>query len=145
MRSPFRRFLRHIWSDTEGASALEFAIVAPIFFMLVFGILVYGYYFASISMLNHIAYESARATITGLSDDERNTLALARADELISGLGGFVDKNAVEVDAASDGDGIYAVTVHYRFDALGLIGASSLLALPPMEQTIRVEMSHGGY
>ncbi len=145
MRFPLRRLLRRTWSDTEGASALEFAIVAPVFFMLVFGILVYGYYFASISMLNHIAYEAARATVTGLSDDERNTLAHARADELISGLGGFIDADAVEVDAANDGEGIYAVTVHYRFDALGLIGASSLLPLPPMEQTIRVEMSHGGY
>ena len=145
MRSPLRCFLRRTWSDTEGASALEFAIVAPVFFMLVFGILVYGYYFASISMLNHIAYEAARATITGLSDDERNALAQARADELISTFGAFIDADAIDVDAAADGDGVYAVTVHYQFDALGLIGASSLLPLPPMEQTIKVQMSHGGY
>jgi Flp pilus assembly protein TadG len=145
MRSPLRRFLHRTWSDTEGASALEFAIVAPVFFMLVFGILVYGYYFASISMLNHIAYEAARATVTGLSDDERNALAQARADELISAFGGFIDADAIDVDAAADGDGIYAVTVHYQFDALGLIGASSLLPLPPMEKTIKVQMSHGGY
>jgi Flp pilus assembly protein TadG len=136
---------RRVWSGTEGASALEFAIVAPVFFMLVFGIIIYGYYFASLSMLNHIAYEAARATVTGLSDDERSALAHARADELISGLGGFIDAGAVEVSAATGGDGIYAVTVHYQFSALSLIGASSLVPLPPMEQTIRVEMSHGGY
>ena len=145
MRTPIRRFLHRTWSDSEGASALEFAIVAPVFFMLVFGILVYGYYFASLSMLNHIAYEAARATVTGLSDDERNTLAQARADELISAFAGFIDEEAIEVDAATDGDGIYAVTVHYQFNALELIGASSLLPLPPMEQTIKVQMSHGGY
>jgi hypothetical protein len=96
-------------------------------------------------MLNHIAYEAARATVTGLSDDERNALAQARADELISAFGGFIDADAIDVDAAADGDGIYAVTVHYQFDALGLIGASSLLPLPPMEKTIKVQMSHGGY
>ena len=145
MRFPLRRLLLGTWSGTEGASALEFAIVAPVFFMLVFGVIVYGYYFASISMLNHVAYEAARATISGLSDDERSTLAYARADELISGLGGFIDADAIEVQAAADGDGVYAVTIHYEFDALGLIGASSFLPLPPMEQTIRVEMSHGGY
>jgi Flp pilus assembly protein TadG len=140
-----RGFFRRAWADTEGASAIEFAIVAPVFFMLVFGIIVYGYYFAALSMLNHIAYEAARATVTGLSDDERSTLAHMRADELIGGLGGFIDAEAVEVSAATDGEGLYAVTVHYQFNALSLIGASSLVPLPPMEQTIRVEMSHGGY
>jgi Flp pilus assembly protein TadG len=145
MRCKPRSFLYRLWSDAQGASALEFAIVAPVFLMLVFGIIVYGYYFASLSMLNHVAYEAARATVTGLSDDERSELAHARADELISGLGGFIDADAIDVDAATDGDGIYAVTVHYEFNALSLIGASSILPMPPMEQTIRVEMSHGGY
>lgn len=145
MRSRASRYLRRLWSHTGGASALEFAIVAPVFFTLIFGILIYGYYFASMSMLNHIAYESARATVSGLDDDERNALALARADELIDDLGGFIDSDSIQVDAAADGDGIYAVTVHYQFDALGLIGMSSLLPMPPTEQTIRVEISHGGY
>ena len=145
MRLPTQRFLQRAWSATDGTSALEFAIVAPIFITLVFGILIYGYYFASLSMLNHIAYESARATVTGLSDDERSTLAHARADELIDALDGFIDPNSIEVDAGSDGNGIYAVTVHYEFSALALIGVASILPLPPLEQTIRVEMSHGGY
>jgi len=145
MHSLKRRFLHRAWSSTEGTSALEFAIVAPIFFTLVFGILIYGYYFASLSMLNHIAYESARATVTGLSDDERSMLAHARATELIDALDGFIDADAVEVDAASAGNGIYAVTVHYQFSTLALIGAASILPLPPLEQTVRVEMSHGGY
>ena len=34
------------------------------------------------------------------------------------------------MDAAADGEGIYAVTVHYQFDALGLMGMSSLLPVP---------------
>ena len=145
MCNPQRRSWHHFWSENSGASALEFAIVAPVFFMLVFGILIYGYYFASMSMLNHIAYESARATVSGLSDGERNLLAMTRANELISELDGFIDSDSIQVDAAADGEGIYAVTVHYQFSALGLIGASSILPLPAPEQTIRVEMSHGGY
>jgi Flp pilus assembly protein TadG len=145
MRNRTRAYFNRVWTDAGGASALEFAIVAPVFFMLVFGILIYGYYFASMSMLNHIAYESARATISGLSDDERSVLALARANELIGGLDGFIDSGSIQIDAGADGEGIYAVTVHYQFDALGLIGMSSLLPLPATEQTIRVEMSHGGY
>jgi len=46
MHSLKRRFLHRAWSSTEGTSALEFAIVAPIFFTLVFGI---GTYLAGIA------------------------------------------------------------------------------------------------
>jgi Flp pilus assembly protein TadG len=145
MRRVLVLLLQRTRRDTSGASAIEFAIVAPVFFMLIFGIIVYGYYFASLSLVNHIAYESARATISGLSDDERGTLAHARADELIASLSGFLGSDTITVDAASAGDGIYAVTVHHQFNLLNLIGASSLLPLPPSDQTITVQISHGGY
>jgi Flp pilus assembly protein TadG len=131
--------------DTSGASALEFAIVAPVFFMLIFGIVIYGYYFATMSAVNHIAYEAARSTIAGYSDAERNSLAQARAAAVISSFGGFLNSSAVTVSTASTGAGTYAVTVRYQFDALGLIGAASLLPLPPTDQVATVEVSFGGY
>jgi len=144
MRNRRKGILRRLHRDSGGASAIEFAIVAPVFFMLVFGIIVYGYYFASLNMVNHIAYEAARASISGLDDDERSALAHARANELIASLG-FLDADSLQVDAAPDGPGIYAVTVHYHFGALTLIGAASILPLPPIDQTVTVKMSHGGY
>ena len=137
--------LRRLACDATGASAIEFAITAPLFLMLLFGILVYGYYFAALSIVNHIAYESARATIAGLTDDERSALALERADELIAAFAGLIDSETIEVDAAAGSEGIYAVTVHYEFSGLELFGASTILPLPSSEHTARIEVSHGGY
>ena len=51
MRRTARGFLQRAWSDTEGASALEFAIVAPVFFMLVFGVIAV---IAAIAQINPI-------------------------------------------------------------------------------------------
>jgi Flp pilus assembly protein TadG len=131
--------------DASGASAIEFAIVAPLFFTLLFGIVVYGYYFASMGMVNHLAYEAARASIAGLTDEERSSLAHAKADALMASLNGFLDAGAVEVDAGPSSSGTYAVTVRYHFDMRRLVGATLILPLPPADQTARVEVSHGGY
>ena len=145
MRNAFREFIGRARRNTSGASAIEFTIVAPVFFLLIFGIIIYGYYFATMSLMNHIAYEAARATISGLYDDERSTLAHARADALIASLSSFVGSDTIEVDAAPASDGIFTVTVHYQFNWVNLIGASSLLPLPSSDQTVTVQISHGGY
>ena len=145
MRKIIREFIGRAGRDSSGASAIEFAIVAPVFFLLIFGIVVYGYYFATMSLVNHIAYEAARAAVSGLSDDERSTLAHARADALIASLSGFLGADTIEVDTAPASDGIYTVSVHYQFNWVNLIGASSLLPLPSSDQTVTVEISHGGY
>jgi Flp pilus assembly protein TadG len=145
MRNRIRYLLEWARTEIAGASAIEFAIVAPVFFMLIFGIVVYGYYFATLSLVNHIAYEAARATISGLDDGERSILAQARADELITSLQSFLGANTVDVAVGPGSDGIYTVTVHHHFDLLDLIGGSSILPLPPADQTATVEISHGGY
>ena len=42
---------------------MEFALVAPVFLTLLFGIILYGFYFASLNMVTHIAYEAARQRV----------------------------------------------------------------------------------
>lgn len=49
----------------KGAAMLEFAAVAPVFFMLVFGIIELGRGLMVISLLNHAARISCRKAITG--------------------------------------------------------------------------------
>lgn len=70
----FRALLR----DRKGASAVEFALIAPVLLLLVAGILAYGSVFATSLSLQQLAAETARATIGGLNDAERQTLAQAR-------------------------------------------------------------------
>src|SRR5262245_33302235 len=110
------RFLR----NKSGASALEFALVIPIFLTLVFGTIVYGAYFASLGIVHQIAAEAARATVTGLTDAERQSLATQRAAALVASYGALLNTATVTVQATATSAGSFAVTVSQQFDALGL-------------------------
>jgi Flp pilus assembly protein TadG len=137
--------IRRAARETDGASAIEFALVATIFFMLVFGIIVYGAYFGSLGLVNHIAYEAARASVSGLSDNERSQLAQARAGELFAVYSGLLDTDSIQVTAGPAASGIFEVTVSHEFDAFGLTDALTFVPLPPTTQTATVQISNGGY
>jgi Flp pilus assembly protein TadG len=68
------RHLRHRHDD--GATALEFGLVAPIIFLLIFGIIQYGYLFWSLQTAAATAREATRQLIVGT--DEACALANAR-------------------------------------------------------------------
>lgn len=59
----------------DGAAALEFGLVAPVVFMLIFGIIQYGYLFWSLQTAAATAREATRQLIVGT--DEACTLANA--------------------------------------------------------------------
>ena len=66
--------------DRTAASAVEFALVMPIFLLVLFGIIVYGSYLAMVHGLQQLTAEAARASIGGLSDSERLSLATSDID-----------------------------------------------------------------
>jgi len=134
-------FLEH----KGGASAIEFALVVPIFLTLVFAIIVYGSYFASLGIINQIASEAARATVTGLTDAERQSLATQRATALVTSYGAVLNTATVVVQAAPTSAGAFAVTVSQQFNALGLGNISAILPMPPTQQSATVEVARGGY
>jgi Flp pilus assembly protein TadG len=70
--------------DKSGASTVEFALIAPFLLLLVGAILAYGSIFATSLSLQQIAAETARATIGGLNDSERKTLAEAKLASISS-------------------------------------------------------------
>ena len=49
----------------DGAAAVEFALVLPIFIALVFGIIQYGFYFWTAETANSAAREAARRVVVG--------------------------------------------------------------------------------
>jgi Flp pilus assembly protein TadG len=129
----------------DGASAIEFALVIPIFLSLTFGIVVYAGYFASLSIVQQIAYEAARASVTGLTDAERQSLATQRATQLVASYGGVLNTASVTIAAAPTSAGSFAVTVSQQFNAFGLGNISALLPMPPTQQSATVEVARGGY
>lgn len=52
--------LGRLWRDERGATALEFAILAPVFFLLIFGIIAFGLVFWTQVGLQHGAEMAAR-------------------------------------------------------------------------------------
>ncbi|MDN4987344.1 pilus assembly protein [Bradyrhizobium arachidis] len=100
--------------DEGGATAVEFAMMLPIFLTLIFGIVVFGSYFAMIHGVQQLAAEAARTSVAGLSDTERNSLAQSYVTSSVTDYP-LLDATKVNVVAApsiSDPN-VYVVTVSY--------------------------------
>lgn len=67
--------LRRLCQQEQGASAIEFAIIAPVFLTVVFGILAYGIYLGSAHSVEQLAADAARASVAGITDAERTQIA----------------------------------------------------------------------
>lgn len=63
-----------IRKDCRGVAAIEFAMIAPVFFILLLGIAAYGVYFSAVSSLQELTADAARASVAGMSVTERQTI-----------------------------------------------------------------------
>jgi Flp pilus assembly protein TadG len=63
-----------IRKDCRGVAAIEFALIAPVFFLLLLGIAAYGIYFSAISSLQELTADAALASVAGVSAAERQTI-----------------------------------------------------------------------
>jgi Flp pilus assembly protein TadG len=136
-----RRFSR----DRRGAAAAEFAIVAPLLFVFLGGILVYGLYFATIHSLQQLVAEAGRASIAGLDDAERETLARAQIDGTIASYA-LLRREHMQVRAATDPGAADRYTVSIVYDAthLGLNAFGALLPQPPNHIARNAVIRKGG-
>lgn len=62
-------------SNRDGAIAVEYALVMPLFLFSLFGLIAFSSVFTIMGGLQQLATESARAAIAGLSTSERATIA----------------------------------------------------------------------
>lgn len=60
--------------DCAGASAVEFALLAPIYLVLLLGCLAYGIYFGAAHSVQQLTADAARVSVAGLDDAEREEL-----------------------------------------------------------------------
>jgi len=63
-----RRFIRRLRKNERGAAMVEFALIAILFFTLLFGIIEFGWIFNGYITLEAAAKEGARLAIVGASD-----------------------------------------------------------------------------
>jgi Flp pilus assembly protein TadG len=86
--------------DRSGVAAIEFAIVGPLFFLVLLGILIFAMYFGTVHSVQQLAAEAARASIQGLTDSERAELAQSQVNAIV-GSYPLIDRNYLTVSAAS--------------------------------------------
>lgn len=76
--------LRRFRDDTDGAVAVEFMLIAPILFALLFGIVTVGFFMGVSHSVSQLAAGAARASVAGLDETERRSIAnayLAKAED----------------------------------------------------------------
>lgn len=121
--------------DQSGTSAIEFAIVAPVFILLVFGMIAYGIYFGALHSVQQMAADAARTAIAGLDENERKTLAQRYIDLNADGYV-FIDRKKLVVEVKDSDKDSEQFVVSLRYDASQLPIWNLLPMLPLPEKTI---------
>ena len=140
----FAGCLRRGATDARGGSAVEFALIMPLLVTLLFGICTYGIYLGAAHNLRAIAAEAARATVAGISDDERASLARERVRTALAGSFFKSDMVGVEVGPDPADAMLFNVTLVVESRRLGLTGLSGLVPMPPSLLRSTVSVRRGG-
>ena len=88
----------------SGAAALEFALVAPLVFALLFGIIGYGYMLSFRQGISQGAAEGARAAAVEFNSANQSTVALAALNRSLESYGVSCVGTALKKDGATVGD-----------------------------------------
>lgn len=134
---------RAVLKDRSGASALEFAIVGPLFLMMLMGIVAYGGYFWIAHAVQQVANDSARVALGGLTTSERASLAQG---VLSSEIGSYAMLDAAHANINLQ-DQNQTITVSIAYDASNTPFWSLYRLLPMPSSTVvrSATVRLGGY
>ena len=127
--------LRAFGPDATAATAVEFAMLAPLFILLMLGMVAYGIYFGASHSVQQIAADAARTAIAGENAGERNTLVAAFV-AANAGSYPFVDASKLTVEARDSSADPNQFDVSVRYDACDLPIWNLLAGLPMPDVTI---------
>lgn len=134
------------WQRQSGATAVEFALIMPIFLLLLFGIVAYGLIIGIGHSLQQAAQEAARAAVAGLNDTERDSLARRRIQTLIGGAQLISPEGlTIKTGSSSEDPALWTVTLSYNIGAtpLGNLGRAFLVTPDTLKRT--ASYRNGGY
>lgn len=109
------RMLRH----RGGSSAVEFAIIAPIFLLVLLTMIGYGIYLMTAHSVQQVAADAARTAVAGLNNNERQALAKDFVTRTSLGYV-FMDKRYFNVTVGQDLNNSNQFTVTVEYDATEL-------------------------
>jgi Flp pilus assembly protein TadG len=133
-----RRFRR----DQSGATAVEFAFLAPVLIFMLMGITGYGGYFWMSHSVQQLANDAARAAIPGSTAAERATLATAAVAASAGDAELVPAKLSTEV---IDRDGRLTVAVSYDAAQSFAFAVRGVTPMPSDQIRRRASVQLGGY
>ncbi len=129
-----------------GTAALELAIAAPIFVLLLLGMIAFGLYFMYLHELQELASSAARASVSGLSQSERNSLALQFVSNSVS-QSIILNASDVSVSTMTSGSPAtnYSVTVSYDLKDTPIPMLAQMISMQFSNITRTSTIEFGGY
>jgi Flp pilus assembly protein TadG len=132
--------------DRSGVAAIEFAIVGPLFFLVLLGVLIFAIYFGTEHSVQQIAAEAARASVQGLTEEERAALAQNQVNAIV-GSYPLIDRNYLTVSAAAaPGDAnLFNVRISYDASRSIVFAFEGLIPMPSKTIARSAVVRRGGY
>ena len=123
-------------SDQRATAAVEFAMLCPLYLLLIMGMSAYGIYFGASHSVQQLSADAARSAVAGVSSSERETLASGFIARNAAGYP-FIDPDrlSVEVGDSPTDSNQFDVTVSYEASHLPIWNLFDRLPMP--DQTIR--------
>jgi len=134
---------RQFVHDEDGASAVEFAMVMPVFVLLVLGIVGFATVVSTYNGVQQLVAEAARASVAGLSDSERDRIARS----YISGNAGaypFIDPGRLQVTTLPQPTA-FQVQARYDMSDSFVFLLAPLVPLPSPVIVRSAAVQRGGY
>lgn len=130
-------------NNRRAAAAVEFALISPFLLLLIAAILAYGSIFATTLSLQQLAAETARATIGGLDDTERQALAQSYLNATSAS---YPLLQSDHLTFSFDGGGsntLSKVTLNYDMSGHPAYAFAGLLPLPASPLTYTMVITDG--
>lgn len=114
-----RKYLKKCIVHSGGSSAVEFAIVFPLFVLVTLSMIGYGIYLSAATSIQQVAADAARTAIAGLTLDERQRLANDFVRAALEDRA-FINPGKIETSVFEDPLNAGKLTVRLDYDAENL-------------------------
>lgn len=127
-----------------GVAAVEFALVAPVFLFLLFGMIAYGIFFGAAHSVQQLAANSARAAMGGFDLSERELLVREQVAATVAS-DNLLHEPYLTVLVEDEDSDFVRVTVTYDARQLPIWNLYQGLPLPEQTITRSAVIRTGGY
>jgi Flp pilus assembly protein TadG len=132
-----------VCSNQLGSAAIEFAFLAPVFFLFLLGIVCYGSYFYMAHSLQQLANDAARSAVAGLTGSERQSLAQNTFNNEITNYS--ILNPALATVSYQGTQNEFQINISYNAASTPFWAAASLLPMPSTTIVRTAAVQLGGF